>query len=315
MTSMRRLITCAALACALVSSAASMSPAAESELEPKFAAPAIQEVVRLGALDLTARHIRPKGSGLATLVLVHDTLGAYDDPLVRRLQAALTDRGVATLAINLSLGESGRVAAFLCNRRHAHRHEDAIEEIDAWVDWLLGEGLGPVFLAGHGRGGAQIAWHLARRAKDRVAGAILLNPTGWTPRQADADYRARYAAGLSALLTQIAGRDPNDIVQNVPFLHCGAVEATQASIESYYGPEPLRDTPTALAEATAPTLALTAENAATSPEDDTVARLQALDNPQIVVREVAGADDQFSGPALNEAADAIDAYLRSILPR
>ncbi len=294
-----------------------MSPAAEHEpkSETERPAAATREVVRLGALDLTARHIRPQGAGLATLLIVHDTLGAYDDPLVRRLQAAMTERGVATLAINLSLGESGRDAAFPCNRRHAHRHEDAVEEIDAWVDWLLGQGLGPVFLAGHGRGGAQIAWHLARRAKGRVAGAVLLSPTGWTPRQADADYRARYAAGLAALLTRIAGREPNEIVENVPFLHCGAVEATQASIQSYYGPQPMRDAPTALTETTVPTLALTGENAAAAPEDDTVARLEALDNAQVAVRTVAGADDQFSGEALPEAADAIAAYLKSILPR
>ena len=299
----------------LLTATSGIAPAHADDAAAPFAAPTTQERLRLGEIDLIGRHIRPDEAGLSTVVIVHDTLGAFDDPLIRGLQAALTERGVATLAINLSLGESGREIAFDCNQRHMHRHVDAIDEIDAWVDWLLGEGLGPVFLAGHGRGGAQVAWHLARRANNKVAGAILLEPMGWTPRQADAEYRARYAAGLAALLTQIAGRQPTDIVQNVPFLHCGAVDATQDSIRSYYGAEPMRDTPTALGEVTTPTIVLTAENAARSPEDDVVDRLLKLDRPNVVIREIKSADNQFSETALVETADAIDAYLRSLLPR
>ncbi len=208
------------------------------------------ESLRLGALDLKARHVRPPGGSLATLLLVHDTLGSYDDPLIVKLQAAMAERGIATLAINLSLGVDGRIAALGCNEPQAHRHEDALDEIDAWTDWLLGQGLGPVVLVGHGRGGAQAAWHLAARAGGRIAAAMLLAPTGWTPRQADAEYRGRYAAGIAALVTRIAGREPDDIVENVPFLHCGAAEASKAAIESYYGAQPMRDAPTALVEVT-----------------------------------------------------------------
>lgn len=275
--------------------------------------PAVIETVRLGALDLKGRHVRPPGSGLATVVLVHDTLGAFEDPLIATMQEALSEAGVATLAINLSLGETERMEPLSCNIRHGHRHEDALDEIDAWVDWLLGEGLGPVILAGHGRGGAQIAWHLARRNEGRAAAAILLAPTAWTPRQADAEYRARYAAGLAALLTQIAGAKPEDVIENVPFLHCGAVDATQASIQSYYGVEPLRDTPTALEEATTPVLALMPDKDENAPENDVLERMEALENPSVVVRRIDGADAQFSGPAFQPMAEAFFAYVRSIL--
>lgn len=275
--------------------------------------PAVVETVRLGALDLKGRHIRPPGSGLATVVLVHDTLGAYEDPLIATMQEALSEAGVATLAINLSLGENGRMEPLSCNIRHGHRHEDALDEIDAWVDWLLGEGLGPVILAGHGRGGAQIAWHLAKRIQGRAAAAILLAPTGWTPRQADAEYRARYAAGLAALLTRIAGAKPEDVIDNVPFLHCGAVDATQASIQSYYGVEPLRDTPTALEEATTPVLALMPDKDEDAPENDVLERMEALENPAVVVRRIEGADAQFGGAAFQPMAEAFVAYVRSIL--
>lgn len=277
--------------------------------------PAVIESIRLGAIDLKARHVRPPGSGLATVVLLHDTLGAFDDPLIAGVQGALEERGIATLAVNLSLGESGRMAALDCNQRHGHLHEDALGEIDAWLDWLLGEGLGPVVLSGHGRGGAQVAWHLARRAAGRAEAAVLLAPTGWTPRQADAEYRARYAAGLSALLTGIAGAKPEDIVENVPFLHCGAVDATQASIKSYYGVEPMRDTPTALVEVTTPTLVLVPEKDEAAPEDDTLERLEALNNPAVVVRRIDGADVQFSGAAFEPTVDVMEAYFRSILPK
>lgn len=271
------------------------------------------ETLRHGELDLVARHVRPDEAGLATVLIVHDTLGAFDAPFVAQLQAGLANRGFASLAVNLSLNQSGRMTSLDCNARHTHRHEDALDEIDLWVDWLLGEGLGPVILAGHGRGGAQAAWHLAARAKDRVAAAMLLAPTGWTPRQADAEYRARYAAGLSALLTRIAGKEADEWVENVPFLHCGAVDATKAAIESYYGAEPMRDAPTALAETKTPTLAFVPGEAASSPENDTPARLADLDNPAVVVRVIPDADAQFSGDAFEPTMKAVEAYLRSIL--
>lgn len=270
------------------------------------------ETLRLGALDLKARHIRPEGAGLATVVLVHDTLGAFDDPLIVGLQAGLAERGLASLAINLSLNVNGRLTALDCNARHTHRHEDALREIDAWTDWLLGEGLGPVLLAGHRRGGAQIAWLLAK-GEVKAEAALLLAPSGWTPRQADAEYRARYAAGLAALLTRIAGKKADEIVENVPFLHCGAVDATKASIESYYGAQPMRDTPTALAECKVQTLAFAPGEGASPPENDVAARLAELANPMVIVREIPGADAQFSGDALAPTVDAMAAYFRSVI--
>jgi|GEM_PF-1102683 len=293
---------------------AATAPAAASgqaaDAEPDPGPNATIETLRLGALDMRARHVRPPGSGLATMLLVHDTLGAFDDPLISRLQTALAAEGHASLAINLTLGVSARDGALSCNQRHTHRHGDALEEIDAWTDWLLGEGLGPVVLVGHGRGGAQAAWYLAKRAGDRVAAAVLLAPTGWTPRMADTEYRARYAAGLAALLTRIAGLEPGDVVENVPFLHCGAVDATKASIQSYYGVEPMRDTPTALASVETPILTLMPGVA--GEDDDTARRLAEMDNPYIATRRIEGADAQFQGGAFEVMIDAIEAYYRSI---
>ncbi|MEQ9121000.1 MAG: hypothetical protein RIM80_00320, partial [Alphaproteobacteria bacterium] len=151
----------------------------------------------------------------------------------------------------------------------------------------------------------------AARAGGRVAGGILLAPTGWTPREADAEYRARYAAGISALLTRIAGLAPDDIVMNVPFLHCGAVDATKAAIESYYGAQPMRDAPTALATDKRPVLVLLPEVGAAGEEAETARRLEALANPAVVVRRMPGADAQFAGAAFPGTVDAIAAFARS----
>ena len=271
------------------------------------------ETVRLGALDLKGRHLRPEGAGLETVLIVHTTLEAYSDRVVVALQDGLAAEGFASLAINLSLGQSGREGPLDCKATHTHRHEDALAEIDAWTNWLMERGLGPVVLAGHGRGGAQAAWMLARRGKARFAAGVLLAPTGWTPRQADAEYRARYSDGLAALLTRIARLKPADVLENVPFLHCGAVAATKASIVSYYGPEPMRDAPTALAEVKTPTLVIEPEFAAFQPEDDVADRLAKLQNPAIVVRALQGADARFLDGSMDQALKAVDAYLRSVL--
>ncbi len=273
---------------------------------------AVIETIRLGALDLKARHVRPPGAGLDTILLVHDTLGGFDATLVTELQTALAEKGLSTLAINLSFAVSERLTAYECNNRHRHRHEDAIEEIDAWVSWLQGQGLGPVALAGHGRGGAQVAWYLAKTGQKRVAGAVLLAPSGWTPRTADAEYRARYTNGIAALLTRIASFKPDDFIDNVPFLHCGSVVATRASINSYYGVEPMRDTPTALENVKTPVLALLPDPL--SDNDDVTKRLSAIKNQYLSVRPIAGADAQFAADALPVVVTAIEAYLKSLKP-
>ena len=335
---MTRLLACAAACSVLLASAASFAqqttvsqgatvvapallgttvaaPTADAAADGDMLDGAVIETIRLGALDLVGRHVRPAGVGPTTFLIVHDTLGAYGDPLIVRVQTAFAKRGFASLAVNLSLGETGRMVPFECNQPHRHRHEDALNEIDAWLDWLLGQGLGPIVLAGHGRGGAQVAWHLATRAKSRAAAGVLLAPSGWTPRQADAEYRARYAAGLSALLTRIAGAKPDDLIEGVPFLHCGAASATQATIKSYYGVQPMRDTPTALAQDRIPTIVLLPDASTAAAEDKTFERFAMLTNPEIVVRTIDGSDSQFSGDAAFDAMmDAIDAYLRSIFP-
>ncbi|MGZ0187168.1 MAG: alpha/beta hydrolase [Alphaproteobacteria bacterium] len=306
---MRRAFAAAIIGCFVSFSAFAADPAS---VAPSLSADAQIETLRLGALDLKARHVRPKGSGLATALIIHDTLGAFDNTTIADVQWAMAENGNATLAINLGLNVNERLRTLDCNVRHTHRHEDALSEIDAWVDWLLGEGLGPITLIGHGRGGAQAAWHLSHRANGRVSAAVLLAPSGWSPGQADAEYRARYTAGLSALLTQIAGKAPEEMVENVPFLHCGAVAAAKSSIVSYYGAEPMRDTPTALAGVNTPTLVLLPEVVASAPEDDSADRLLALENPSIAVQTIRDADSQFSGVALTNAMTAMDAYLRSI---
>ncbi len=300
---MWRLLTRAALAACLLA-AVSASAAAGPAID-------VIEAIRLGALDLKARHVRPEAAGFRTFLIVHDTLGSYQDPLVERLQSALAEQGDASLAINLSLAVGGREAPLDCNARHEHRHEDAIKEIAAWTDWLLGEGLGPVILAGVGRGGAQSAWSLSAGVGRKVAAAVLLAPLGWSPAEADAEYRARYQNGLAALLTRIAGLEPDTIVENVPFLHCGAVAATKGSIVSYYGVEPKRDTPTVLANVTTPTLALLPDHGVTEP---TAKRFAQIKNPNVVVRTIADADAQFAGETFQSAMQAIDAYIRSVLP-
>jgi pimeloyl-ACP methyl ester carboxylesterase len=293
------------LACLMLSA----SPAIADTPGPSGA---IIETIRHGALDLKARHVRPPGTGLDTIILVHDALGGFESTLIAELQTALAKDGLSTLAINLSLGVSARMTAFECNERHLHRYEDALEEIDAWADWLLGEGLGPVALVGHGRGGAQVAWYLAKTAGKRVNAAILLAPSGWTPRSADLEYRARYTNGIAALLTRIASFKPDDYIDNVPFLHCGSVVATRASINSYYGVEPKRDAPTVLANVKTPVLALLPDPL--SDNDDVTKRLSAIKNQFVSVRSIPGSDTQFSSYALPIVVKAIEAYLQSLRP-
>ena len=99
------------------------------------------------------------------VLMTHGTLAHRGMEIMAGLQDMLSERGISSLAINLSLGLDDRSAAMYdCATPHSHRHTDAVAEIGAWLEWLKGQGVKKIALLGHSRGGNQTA-----RFPDRAA--------------------------------------------------------------------------------------------------------------------------------------------------
>ena len=193
------------------------------------------------------------------VLLVHGTLAHRQMEIIRALQGMLADRGLASLAVNLSLGIDDRAAAMYdCAAPHTHRHDDAVDEIDAWVEWLRGQGVERIALLGHSRGGNQVARYAAADPDPAVSSVILVAPQTWDAESAAADYEKRYETPLAPVLEEaeslVAAGKGGQLMGPMGFIYCEDTEATAAAVTSYYAPDPALDTPTVIPDIEVPVL-------------------------------------------------------------
>ena len=163
-------------------------------------------------------------------VIVHGTLAHNSMEIIDSLLSILEEEGEAALALTLSLNVNDRKGMFSCDIKHTHKHEDASEEIELWLDWLTAQGATSVVLIGHSRGAAQVADYMEINQDKRVKQAVLIAPP-------------KSRKGPSKKVTVLA--DTGD-VKVEQFLHCGNSTVSASSYASYYGEHPANSTLTTL---------------------------------------------------------------------
>ncbi len=271
--------------------------------------------LRYAGLTLLGDLVVPKGK-LAdgpVILLAHGTLAHKDMELIEALQSALAERGLASLAHSLSLGLDRRRGMYDCAVPHRYRHEDALGEIAAWVDWLRAQGAREVVPLGHSRGGNQVAWYAAERADVAVSKVVLLAPAteASAPARA-ASYRARFGADLSSLLATaqaLAADGKGKTVIDVPgILYCSGAEASAASLVSLYGPEPRRDTPLLIPRIARPALVIVGSADTVVP--DIAERVRPLaDGARVRLAVIEDAGHMFLDFYTEDVADLVVEFL------
>ncbi len=213
-------------------------------------------------LTLNGRLVTADGKGVqdGIVLFTHGTLARNGMELVRAVQAGLRERGVNSLAITLSLGLDKRTGMYDCTVPHRHKHEDALDEIGVWLDWLKAEGAGNVTLMGHSRGGNQTAWFAAERPSAAVKRAVLLAPAMWSAAHRDKRYQRSYKTPLAPILKRAAalaaeGRG-GAMLKNTGFVYCPGAEVSAEAFLSYYKDEPRRHTPGLLPKISVPVLVI-----------------------------------------------------------
>lgn len=192
-------------------------------------------------LDLTGNLELAQGRSLrdGAVILVHDTQGHARMELMAALQDGLRDLGINSLAITLGLGLDKRHGMFDCGLEQDHRHEDAIDEIDAWVHWLKDKGAPSITVAGHGRGANQAALYAINKLDKAVKRIVLISPLMQTPEKAEAEYRARFGTPLRPQLGKaeelVATEHGNQLVDVPGFLNCTRSQVTAGAFADYYG--------------------------------------------------------------------------------
>jgi len=245
------------------------------------------------------------------VLMVHGTLAHGQMEIMRSMQELLRDAGYNSLAINLSLGQDARTGMYDCDSTHRHKHEDAVEEIAAWVDWLEDKGADRLVVLGHSRGGNQVARYLADEPADTIEKAVLMAPQTWTAGQEAKDYQASFETALQPLLDRaetLVAEGKGDQVMEMDFIYCPDTTATAASVVSYYREDPMMDTPTALGETDVPTLVIVA-GADTTVTDLEEKMAERVEDDNIEMTTVSGSDHMFRDLFLYDAADAATAFI------
>ncbi len=269
----------------------------------------------MGNLEL----VDGKSEGDGVLLMVHGTLAHKDMEIIRALQQLLKERGVNTLAITLSLGIDARKGAFGCDQPMRHRHEDALEEIAAWVNWLKARGAKRIWLFGHSRGGAQVALYLSENPDPAVKRAVLLAPMTFDPQAAARRYEERFGAPLEPVLRQaanLARAGKGDRFMEVPgILYCRNARATPESFLSYHAPTRALDTPWLLQNRMkrgVPVLVIA--GADDEVVRDLPRRMKEVSVPDVQFSVIDDADHFFRDFAAEDAADAIAEFLSDSAP-
>jgi pimeloyl-ACP methyl ester carboxylesterase len=269
-----------------------------TSLAAPVSAEAEQVQIKPSLLRLNANLELPTGKTVAdgVLILVHGTLSHARQETMAALQKNLKERGIATLAITLSLGVDNREGPRSCDVLHDYALAGAQREINLWVTWLAAHGTTRIDLLGFSLGGAQVAAMAPELIK--VRRVVLMAPAFVTSVEQAASYEHAFGHPLAPELAA-AKKDP---LQNrtVDFMLCKQAPVLGASFLDAYTELP----PKLAARTGHPTLVVVAGNDERVP--DLVKRLPSDVHPVVI----AGASHFFPDLYGEEAADAIAKFLK-----
>jgi pimeloyl-ACP methyl ester carboxylesterase len=230
------------------------------------------------------------------VILVHGTLSHARQETVAALQKNLKERGLATLAITLSLGIDDRQGPRPCDVAHDYALAGAQREINLWIAWLGAHGTSRIDLLGFSRGGAQVAAMAPELTK--VRRIVLVAPTFATSVEQTAAYERTYGHPLSPEI-EAAKKDPLQ-KRTVDFLNCKQASVLGATFLDGYTELP----PKLAARTGHPTLVVLAGK--DEQEPDLAKKLPSEIHPVVI----DGANHFFSDLYGEEAADAIAKFLK-----
>ena len=282
-----------------------------------FAAPLRAEEVRIEhqGLDVIGNLDIAQGKSLkndGVVLLLHGTLAHHRMEIISALQELLHERGINSLAITLGLGMNERRGLFDCSIEQDHRNEDASEEIKSWINWLKQKGAASITLAGHDRGGNQIAVYAAKEPDKAVRRLVMIAPLADTASSLESEFSQRFRQPLQPILAEaeklVAEDQFNTLMTDVPFLGCDRAKVTAGAFVNYYGPNQNLYTPSLIPHIKMPTMVVVGDLDPLA--NELLPAVQGIpDAKSVRIVTIPGADHFFRDEAAEDLADKIKAFM------
>ena len=246
------------------------------------------------------------------ILVVHGTLAHNEMETIKNLTIVLNERGLSTLAINLSLGITDRRGMYDCKILHRHKHTDALDEIRGWLSWLKSKDVKSIILMGHSRGGNQVARFASKIGDKSLTHLILLAPSTWDAASAQTRFETLHKHPLKTALETaetLLKKDTGDaIMPGIGILFCPKADSTVASFVSYYSPDRRHDTPSILPEIIIPTLVIAGGR--DTVVKNLISKVKAtVDRQKLQLKIIDDADHFFLDLFAEDVADAIEEFL------
>lgn len=246
------------------------------------------------------------------VLMLHGTLAHNRMEIMSAVSELLNDAGYNTLAVNLSYALDQRAEGMLdCAIDHRHKHEDAVAELQVWMDWLQQEGAGKVAIWGHSRGGNQVAWYAAENDSDFLSQVVLVAPATYDAESAASSYENRYKAALPELMDKaqkLADDGKSDELMEVPgFVYCENAKASAEAFISYGRADERKHTPNLLEKISQPTLLVI--GSADEVVADLPEQLKDFSQDNLTVETIDGADHFFRDLYADEMVELMDEFL------
>lgn len=265
-------------------------------------------------LTVNANVVMAEGKTLADEVVLftHGTLTHNGREPYTAIQELLAENGISSIAPNLSLGINDRHGEYDCNSFHTHKHDDAMSEIDFWMNWLKDQGTKAVTLMAHSRGGNQTAWYSVENDSDMIKNVVLIAPQTWSKEAEHKGYQKSYNLPLEPILKSAeklvkAGKGDTKL-ENINFIYCKDTNVTAEAFVSYYRADERMDTPTLLKKAVKPTLVII--GSADKVVADLADKMAKVDNDKVSQYVVEDSDHFFLDLFTEELVESAVEFIR-----
>ncbi|MEE4244906.1 MAG: hypothetical protein V2I33_05820 [Kangiellaceae bacterium] len=172
-------------------------------------------------------------------IIVHGTWATHNMELPTTLQELLFESDYGSLAITLSMNLSDRKTNYACNKPLKVGHDDNINEIGLWLDYLAKLGYRNIHAIGHSRGGSQLAL-FNQRNDSTIKFQYLIAPMTF-------EYDA-------TLLAKLNSKADDEIITDRKVLYCDKVTTNVGVLKNLFGTKPEKNTPSILSKSKMPTV-------------------------------------------------------------